>query len=151
MIPILLPLLMVGAGLGAMTLMSAEPEEPQLPPGWTWERLSVSGTAKRLGIDNTPGLTEKRRLAELVNRVLVPFEAYLGRPVVITSGYRSKQVNTAVGGAATSHHVVGRAVDFYVPGMQSEAVVILMRARGLPYQELISYLHKDGGHVHVAL
>lgn len=150
MIPVLLPLLMVSAGLGVIALM-AETEEPELPPGWTWERLSVSGTAKRLGLDNTPGLAEKRRLAELVRRVLVPLEEALGRQVVVTSGYRSAAVNAAVGGSSSSQHVVGEAVDFHVLGMSSEAVAAMLLRLGLPFHELIWYAPERGGHVHVGL
>ena len=49
-------------------------------------------------------------------------------PVIINSGYRSPQVNKAVGGAANSNHLTGCAVDIRVAGMEQllrYAVILL--------------------------
>ena len=49
-------------------------------------------------------------------------------PVIINSGYRSPQVNKAVGGVATSNHLTGCAVDIRVLGMEQllrYAVILL--------------------------
>ena len=49
-------------------------------------------------------------------------------PIIINSGYRSAQVNKAVGGVATSNHLTGCAVDIRVLGMEQllrYAVILL--------------------------
>ena len=70
-----------------------------------------SATATKLGIDNTPDAETWMRIYALRNNVLNPARHKLGRAVYITSGYRSPQLNAAVGGAANSQHVKGEAVD----------------------------------------
>jgi hypothetical protein len=43
---------------------------------------------------------------------------YKETPIIINSGYRSSQVNKAVGGAPNSNHLTGCAVDIHVSGME---------------------------------
>ena len=47
---------------------------------------------------------------------------HFGRPVVITSGYRTAAHNAAVGGAKSSQHLLGRAADIQVAGVSVEDV-----------------------------
>lgn len=87
----------------------------QLTPHFTLAELTASGTAQRLGLDNTPSPESAARLqqlAELLERV----RAHLGAPIIVTSGYRAPAVNRAVGGVATSDHAQGRAADIVAPG-----------------------------------
>ena len=70
-----------------------------------------SDTAQRLGIDNTPDENTWAKIHELRNYVLNPAREALGKPIYITSGYRSPQLNKAVGGASNSQHVTGEAAD----------------------------------------
>lgn len=49
----------------------------------------------------------------------------LGRPVRVTSGYRSPAYNTQIGGAANSMHLYGRAADIQADGVRPEAVAAL--------------------------
>jgi hypothetical protein len=88
-------------------------------------------------LDNTPdpaALANLHRLAEFLELVR---EVLGGRPVMITSGYRSKAVNDAVGSKDTSQHRLGLAADFRVPGMPPDAVVRAVVASGLDYDQLI--------------
>ena len=88
-------------------------------------------------LDNTPdpaALANLHRLAEFLELVR---EVLGGRPVMITSGYRSKAVNDAVGSKDTSQHRLGLAADFRVPGMPPDAVVRAVVASGLAYDQLI--------------
>jgi hypothetical protein len=89
-----------------------------LSPHFTLEEFLVSETAARKGINNTPTdavVANLKRLAERLELVRAIFNA----PVVITSGYRSPELNEAVGGVKDSAHRYGRAADFIVPGMGS--------------------------------
>lgn len=73
--------------------------------------MSASATAERLTIDNTPPRAAQRMLTILVEQLLDPIRRRYGAPIIVTSGYRSPTLNTAVGGVANSHHIVGCAVD----------------------------------------
>jgi hypothetical protein len=87
-----------------------------LSPHFALAEFVISQTAAREGIDNTPTvavMNELRMTAELLERVRTILG---GHPILISSGYRSPQLNRAVGGAADSAHVWGGAADFTVPG-----------------------------------
>ena len=78
---------------------------------FTIQELSASATAKRLAIDNTPPRAAQRMLTILVEQLLDPIRRRYGAPIIVTSGYRCPALNTAVGGVANSHHIVGCAAD----------------------------------------
>ena len=73
--------------------------------------LSASATSERLAIDNTPPRAAQRMLTILVEQLLDPIRRRYGAPIIVTSGYRCPALNTAVGGVANSHHIVGCAAD----------------------------------------
>ena len=77
--------------------------------------LSASATAERLAIDNTPPRAAQRMLTILVEQLLDPIRRRYGAPIIVTSGYRCPALNTAVGGVANSHHIVGCAADIVAP------------------------------------
>jgi zinc D-Ala-D-Ala carboxypeptidase len=82
-----------------------------LSPHFTLAQFLYSKTAKKLGIDNTPSkkvVKNLRRLAAGLERV----RRLLGYPITITSGFRCRRLNAAVGGSKTSHHMLGLAADF---------------------------------------
>jgi hypothetical protein len=85
-----------------------------LTPHFTLEEFTVSETAARHGINNVPaeGSVERKgiqRTAEVMEHV----RTILGhKPIFITSGYRSPEVNKKVGGSKNSAHMSGLAVDF---------------------------------------
>jgi uncharacterized protein YcbK (DUF882 family) len=55
-------------------------------------------------------------------RLLQPIRDHYARPVIVTSGYRSPALNSAVGGSSTSQHMLGEASDFTVQGMSNYEV-----------------------------
>lgn len=63
------------------------------------------------GIPNNPTNTVRSNLAALIENVLDPLRESYGKPIKVNSGYRSKAVNAAVNGAASSQHVTGEAAD----------------------------------------
>ena len=78
---------------------------------FTLDALIHSDTADRLGIDNSPTCDAIRCIDDLVTNVLDRLRSEWGRPIIVTSGYRCKELNAAVGGARYSQHLKGQAAD----------------------------------------
>ena len=73
--------------------------------------LCASATTQREGIDNTPTESAYHLLHVLVEKLLDPIREVWGEPIVVSSGYRCPELNTLVGGAKNSHHLLGCAAD----------------------------------------
>ena len=109
----------------------------QLSPNFTLEELTRSDAAARNGWDNTPNEAEienLKRLAALLQDVKTAVE---GKAVMINSGFRSKQVNDAVGSKDTSQHRLGCAADIRVPGMTPRQVVEACISAAVPFDQII--------------
>jgi hypothetical protein len=87
--------------------------------------------------DNTPNDAEMANLVKLAEFLEQVKAALDGKPVMINSAFRSKQVNDSVGSKDTSQHRTGCAADFKVPGMTPDTVVRAIIAAGLPYDQII--------------
>jgi hypothetical protein len=83
------------------------------------EELTLSPSGERAGLNNTPSA----EILATMTTVLVPglelVRDILGKPMHINSGYRSREVNTLIGGAPSSQHMRGEAADFICPGFGS--------------------------------
>jgi D-alanyl-D-alanine dipeptidase len=77
----------------------------------TLEELIHSDTAKAKGIDNSPTNEHLKSLIEIANNIFQPLRDAIGKPIRISSGYRSEKLNKAVGGSKTSQHNKGQALD----------------------------------------
>ncbi len=89
----------------------ARPITNRLSSNFLLAELIHSDTALKKKIRNAPSnatLTKLKRLASTLEQVV----ELLGHPIVISSGYRSRALNAAVGGSKTSQHVQGLAADF---------------------------------------
>ena len=87
----------------------------ELTPHFKLSEFTESATAKKHGIDNTPPPEVKENLRRLCVHTLEPLREALQLPVIITSGYRTKALNSIIAHAAErSQHMEGRAADFYV-------------------------------------
>lgn len=111
----------------------------RLTEHFTLAELTVSQEAARRGIDNAPSvdvIANLRRTAELLERV----REIVGKPIIVTSGYRSPAVNRAIGGATYSQHMLGQAADIVVPGFGSPLEVcraIVAAMPSVPFHQLI--------------
>ncbi len=81
---------------------------------FTIEELCASDTAQRRGIDNRPSAAISGKLQTLIEQLLDPIRAAWGGPIAVNSGYRSPDLNKAVGGVSTSQHLKGEAADISV-------------------------------------
>ena len=83
----------------------------QLSKNLTLAEVTKSTTAKRLGIDNTPDDWTTENLCQVAINIFQPLRDSFGCPIYVSSGYRSAELNTAIGGSSRSQHVEGRALD----------------------------------------
>ena len=104
--------------------------------------LTKSETAIRKSIDNTPSKEALQCLFNLCTNVLQPVRDAFGL-VSITSGYRSPELNTAIGGSKTSDHCKGCAADFEVPGMDNKELAQWI-IDNLEFKQLILEFYEDG-------
>jgi uncharacterized protein YcbK (DUF882 family) len=87
--------------------------------------------------DNIPNEAERANLERLA-AFLEQVKALLGgKPIMVNSAFRSKQVNDAVGSKDTSQHRLGCAADIRVPGMTPDEVVRAVIASDLGYDQII--------------
>ena len=103
---------------------------------FTLEELTISETASRRNLNNTPdniALYNLRRLALFLEDV----RALLGKPIKINSAYLEPKVNASVGGSKTSQHCSGCAADIRVTGMTPDEVVRAIIKSDLPYDQVI--------------
>ena len=87
--------------------------------------------------DNNPNdaeLENIKRLAEFLEQVKTVLG---GKPIMVNSAFRSKQVNDAVGSKDTSQHRIGCAADIRVPSMTPDEVVRAVIASNLGYDQII--------------
>ena len=83
---------------------------------FTIEELCASDTAKKKGIDNKPNMQQMINLVYLAAYVLEPLRVAMNEPIKIGSGFRSRELNAAVGGVYNSQHCKGQAADLCIDG-----------------------------------
>lgn len=120
---------------------------------FSYSEFFKSDTAEKYQVNNIP---EDAQLSQvlgnikaLVSNVLDPLRAMIGRPIIITSGYRSRQVNELVGGSKTSQHLSGRAADIHVQDYTPQQMEMVYRTIQMYYDfdQLIFYPSKNIIHV----
>ena len=112
-----------------------------------------SDAAERYQVSNIPSdeelLEVLTNINALVDNVLTPLRSMIGRPIIITSGYRSQRVNELVGGSKTSQHLSGKAADIHVQGYTPQQMEMVYRTIQMYYDfdQLIFYPSKNIIHI----
>lgn len=117
--------------------------EERVTPSFYMSEFFKSETAARKGIDNTPKAMPLANIRNLLAPGMQRIRELLGHPVIISSGFRSKELNAAVGGSNHSQHSLGLAADFTCPGFGTPAQVarkILDHRHEIVFDQLISEL-----------
>lgn len=123
-----------------------------LSKNFTLHEFTRSQTATRRGIDNTmtPVLIDNAKA--LCENVLQPIRYEFG-PVLISSGYRSQELNTVIRGSRRSQHMKGEAADIEITGVSNKVLAEWIRDN-LEFDQLILEFHDDdvfnSGWVHVS-
>ena len=109
-----------------------------LSANFALEEFTVSQSALRLGIDNTPPVVAVEELRELCALLLEPARTVLGVRLHIDSGFRSPELNAKIGGAIDSAHMYGRAADVIPIGLDlAQAFDTLRSNTDLPFDQII--------------
>lgn len=115
---------------------------------FTIKELSHSDTALAKGIDNFPIAEAISNLTKLVDNVLDPLREKYGKPICVSSGYRSAILNRSVNGATSSQHRLGEAADITVGSKEENRKLFKIIKSELPFDQLID--EKDFSWVHVS-
>lgn len=108
-----------------------------------------SESAARNDISMTPSPQVVANLTLLAREVLDPIRDTCGVPIIVTSGYRPAALNTLIGGAATSDHLLGLAADIHALGHDVNWLLVKIRGlQGIPLKQAIV---EFGQWVHVSL
>lgn len=91
----------------------------QLSKHLSLAEVTRSDSAKRKGISNQPTPEHLENFKILAAKVFEPIREHFGVPIHISSGYRSKELNAAIGGSLTSQHCSGEAIDIDMDGSAS--------------------------------
>lgn len=108
---------------------------------FTWEELAYSRIAVENGLSNEIPVYARQALQVLVDRLLQPLRTLYGFPIAITSGYRCPEVNLLAGGVPSSQHLIGEAVDCYVPDIYR--LLDILKKSDLPFDQAILYTRKN--------
>lgn len=115
---------------------------------FTLKEMCRSNVAEVRRIENKPDAIQEKALTALVDNVLDPLRERFGRPIIINSGFRSKDLNRAVGGAATSQHMKGEAADIYAGTKEGNRELFEIIRKYLPFDQLIN--ENDYNWIHVS-
>ena len=112
-----------------------------------------SDASEKYQVSNIPSdeelLAVLNNINALVNNVLDPLRAMIGRPIIIVSGYRRERINELIGGSKTSQHLTGKAADIHVQGYTPQQMDIVYQTIQMCYDfdQLIFYPSKNIIHV----
>ena len=120
-----------------------------LSPHFELHEFTKSATARDYGINNEPSAEHVENLRALCVHTLEPLREALRLPVVITSGFRTKALNSKLAHSSDrSQHMLGQAADFYVASGQSglsrrelliKAFRLIILDESIDYDQLILY------------
>jgi arsenate reductase-like glutaredoxin family protein len=109
---------------------------------FSMSELIHSDTAIKYRINNMPDITSMDNMLNLIHYLLNPLRTYLKRPIIVSSGFRCKELNAKVGGSENSQHLKGQAVDILAEGMKAKDLAKFILNTGLDFDQLI--LEKKG-------
>ena len=114
----------------------------RLTEHFTLEEFQASSTASKYGIENLATEFHAENIKILCEKVLEPLREYVGRPINITSGYRSAELNKKMKEegyhvAANSQHMQGQAADIVIHGMSNEDIIEAFHDAEIEVDQLI--------------
>lgn len=111
-----------------------------LTPNFYLSEFVHSDLGERAGLDNTPPPDVLATLRNVLAPGMQSVRSILGTPILVSSGYRSPDVNVLVRGARDSQHLTGHACDFRSPAYGSPrdvALRLISEIKRLRFDQLI--------------
>lgn len=102
----------------------------------TWDEATISPTALRLGINNEPNEAQYTAMVMVAEMCFEKARSVFG-PIKINSFFRCEDLNKAVGGSKTSHHVLGSAIDMTLGSRSKNKKLFEWCKDNLQYTQLI--------------
>ena len=115
----------------------------KLSKNFTLSELTKSQTAVRKNIKNEPSTAHVENLIHLAETVLQPIRDHFGKPVVISSGYRSPELCEAIGSSSKSQHARGEAADFEIAGVDNMQLAMWIN-KNTDFDQLILEFYEPG-------
>ena len=112
----------------------------KLSNNFSLKELVVSQTAERNGISNNPNEDQIESLRRLCENILQPVRDHYGKPVTVSSGFRSPELCVRIGSSINSQHAKGQAADFEIFGV-SNAELAKWISKNLDFDQLILEFH----------
>jgi hypothetical protein len=117
----------------------------QLSTNLSLAEVTRSETAKRRGISNMPTPEHIENFKKLAANIFQPIREHFGKPILISSGYRSAELNKAIGGSLSSQHCSGEAIDIDMDGTDiTNAQIFNYIKDNLNFDQLINEHPKQG-------
>ena len=111
----------------------------------SYKEATYSATAKRLGIKNKPEKEHIENMELIAEKIFQPLREWVGEPIRINSFYRSEELNSRVGGAISSAHKDGLAMDLDSFGGKTNLEIFHYIKDNLDFDVLINeYPNEDG-------
>lgn len=106
---------------------------------FTMSELLHSDIAEKYNISNIPDKQSLDNMLLLIVDCLQPIRNYIGKPMIISSGYRSPRLNghPLINGKPNSQHIIGQAADFTIKGMTPKQIIEKVKASGVEFDQLI--------------
>ena len=115
----------------------------KLSNNFSLSELTKSQTATRKGINNEPSTAHVENLIHLAETVLQPVRDHFGKPVMISSGYRSPALCEAIGSSTKSQHARGEAADFEIGGVDNKELATWI-SKNTTFDQLILEFYNEG-------
>jgi hypothetical protein len=117
----------------------------QLSTNLSLAEVTRSETAKRKGISNMPTPEHIENFKKLAANIFQPIREHFGKPIIISSGYRSAELNKAIGGSLSSQHSSGEAIDIDMDGTDITNKQIFDYIKdNLTFDQMIAEFPKQG-------
>jgi zinc D-Ala-D-Ala carboxypeptidase len=119
----------------------------------TYSEATVSQTATRKGIKNIPNAQELSRMQYVATEIFDKVRDHFNVPIRVSSFFRCKELNAAVGGSKTSQHMTGEAIDMQATGKLTNAQIYHYIKDNFEFDQLIWEFgtDKEPAWVHVSL
>lgn len=110
--------------------------------------MCSSNTARVKRIENVPNKEQEKNLEALIDNILDPLREAYGKPINVSSGFRSYHLNKAVGGVSNSDHLKGMAADIYCSNRSDHQKIFDYIKNNFKFTQLI--WENNGQWIHIS-